>query len=408
MRSDRLVRNLALATGLQWVGASAILPLLPLYLRHNGGSAVLVGGVMSAFFAAGILFQYPAGHLADRFGHRPVLVAGLLLYSAASVAFLLPVPPAWYVALRGVQGAGAGAVQVASFALVALAVPAERRGRAFSALYGAQLAAMAVGPLVGSAAGIGAMGALFTATALTALLACVPVVAGTPPGLDAVAGRPHVRLPIGRAVVGVLLASIAAGAITGVYEACWSLLLDRRGAQAWQIGLSWTLFATPFAAMAPLAGRLADRLDRRVLVTVALATTCGFAATYPFLPQLWLVIGLGAIESIGVAVAYPAAQSLLSQAAPAEALGRAQGLASTTQTGAIAVAAAAGGALFAAAPWAPFVTAALVAGAITATLPFVWRTVEGRVTGDREATVAASLAAAGGSLAEPAAVPPSA
>ena len=39
--------------------------------------------------------------------------------------------------------------------------------------------------------------------------------------------------------------------------------MDSRGAADWQIGLSWTLFALPFAAFSPIAGRLVDRLDRR-------------------------------------------------------------------------------------------------------------------------------------------------
>jgi MFS family permease len=274
--------------------------------------------------------------------------------------------------LRAAQGAGAGAVQVASFALVGAAVPPERRGRAFSLLFAGQLGGMAIGPLAGSAAGVSGMGVLFAITAATSTIASgwvltsLPRVAST---RDAV----RTRLVVNRMLLGVLITGVVGGLVTGVYETCWTLLLDLRGAHAWQVGLSWTLFAAPFAAFSPFAGRMADRLDRTKLTVAALASSLFFAALYPFLHSLTLLIGLGAVESIGVAIAYPAAQSLLAQAVPESALGRAQGLSNAAQTAAIAASAAASGALFAVAPWLPFVGAAAISAVLTALLPIIWR-----------------------------------
>jgi DHA1 family multidrug resistance protein-like MFS transporter len=177
------------------------------------------------------------------------------------------------------------------------------------------------------------------------------------------------------------MTGVVGGLITGVYETCWTLLLDLRGAQAWQVGLSWTLFAAPFAAFSPFAGRMADRFDRSMLTIAALSSSLFFAALYPFLHSLALLIGLGAIESIGVAIAYPAAQALLAQAVPESALGRSQGLFNAVQTAAIAASAGASGALFAVAPWVPFVGAAAVGAVLVALLPMVWRAIEPAQTG---------------------------
>ena len=58
---------------------------------------------------------------------------------------------------------------------------------------------------------------------------------------------------------------------------------------------------------------------------------------------------------------------------PTAALGRAQGLYNATQTAAIAMAAAASGALFGVAPWIPFVGAAAVSAVLVGLLPIVWR-----------------------------------
>jgi DHA1 family multidrug resistance protein-like MFS transporter len=386
----RFVLVLAATAFIEWLGASAILPLLPAYLRHHGSSTGAVGLVMSSYFVAGLLLQYPLGHLGDRIGQRPVLVGGLLSYAVGSLGFLLHPGIGGYVALRAAQGAGAGAVQVASFALIGAAVAPARRGRAFSWLFAGQLGGMAIGPLAGSVAGVSGMGTLFAATAVTSTIAGVWVLAGLP---KVAAKRDAIKTPlqVNRVLFGVLMTGVIGGLVQGVYESCWTLLLDLRGARAWQVGLSWTLFATPFAVFSPIAGRMADRFNRARLTFWALLSSLGFAATYPFLHSIAWLIGLGAVESIGVAIAYPAAQSLLAQAVPEAALGRAQGLSNAIQTASIAAAAGVSGALFGIAAWVPFVSAAAIAAVLTGLLPLVWRTYAPAPVDDAPAPVEPAL-----------------
>jgi len=402
----RVVQALALATFLQWIGAGAILPLLPVYLRQHRGSDAVVGAVMSAFFAAGLVLQYPAGRLADRVGRRVVLVGGLVLYAVASAGFLPDPAPSVDIALRALQGAGAGASTVAALAMVASAVPVQRRGRAFGAIYGAQLGGLAIGPLVGSLVGVRSMGTLFAAAGSAAVVACLPILLGAavpaspapavapagqvPPEAQAADTWALVRLArrrgeVGwlvladRAALGAVLVAAALGLTSGVYEACWTLLLHHRGAADWEIGLSWTLFALPFAAMSGPGGWLADHLDRRWLGAGALAWSVGFCALYPFLGDVTLLVTLGCVEALGFAVAMPSAQSLLTEQAPAGEHGRAQGLFSTAQTGTTALAAASGGALFGVAVWLPFVAGAVGAFLLLAAVGVAWAPVPGRV-----------------------------
>lgn len=389
----RIVRALVVAVFVQGLGASAVLPLLPLYLRAHGTSTGLVGTIMGSYFFAGVLTQYAAGHLTDRIGHRPVIVCGLALYAVASLGFIAAVGAGGYLALRSLQGVGSGAVQVATFAVVGLVVPPGRRGRAFSLIFAAQLAGMAIGPLAGSVAGVANLRWLFVATAVASIAAAVPVVTrasigeSTPP---AARSAEESSLVISPALVGVALVGVATGLVTGVYEACWSLLMHSRGAADWQIGLSWTLFALPFAVFAPLAGRLADHLDRRILAGAAVLASCAFASTYPFLTSVSWLLGLGTAEAIATVAAYPAAQSLLTEAASPETLGRAQGFFTTAQTASIAAAASVGGALFAGARWLPFVTAGALGAALMGALPLLWRALPGRVSG-RALPVSAEL-----------------
>ena len=402
----RIVIALCSTTFFLWIGGSSVLPLLPTYLRAHGSTPGLVGVVMASYFAASVLTQYPAGRLSDRIGRSPVLVAGLVLFAAGSVGFSFSAHPGFAVLFRSLQGIGAGAVTVAAAATIGSTVSVEDRGGAFGALYGSQMLALAVGPLVGSEIGTSSMRLLFLLAAGFAVVALVPLaqmtrvapVSSAQPEepapndiraetLEALSGAAPAGLPQNLrrsrivatpAVVGVLIAFFATGLIVGVYEACWSLLLHLRGASTSEIGLSWTLFALPFALLSVPAGRLADRLDRRVLAIGGLAAAVAFCAAYPFLHSVAMLVGLGSLEAACSVIGAPAAVLILTEATPSDLLGGAQGLLETGRTAATAASAGAAGALFAIDPVIPFTLAAGLSAAGCLVMAWVWRRVPGR------------------------------
>jgi MFS family permease len=401
--AQRLVRSLSLAVFLEWAGAGSILPLLPLWVRQHGGSDAVVGAVMAAYFAAAFVFQYGSGVLSDRLGRLPVLLGGLTVYAAGSLLFLLPVAAAFDTVFRALQGAGAGASMVAALAMISHAVPLSHRGRASGRLYGAELGGLAVGPVAGSIAGVGAMRWLFLASAVASLAAAAWVLRTRDPRSTVDATEPAGERPpadpaalpaasprlAARALTGALVAAAVMGLTTGVYESCWSLLMTRHGASQWEIGLSWTAFALPYALLARPAGWLADRLDRRLLAVGSILWSVGFLATYPFLPGFVLLMVLGIFESLGFTLTLPACQSLLGEGTSAERHGHAQGLFAASQTGTTALSAAAAGALFSIGPWVPFVLVAACCAALSAVVVAIWRRVPGRIS---HAPVAAAAA----------------
>jgi DHA1 family multidrug resistance protein-like MFS transporter len=181
-----------------------------------------------------------------------------------------------------------------------------------------------------------------------------------------------------RVLVGALLSAAAFGLTVGVYETCWTLLLTHRGASDWQVGLSWTLFCIPFVVFSRPAGRLADTVDRRHLVVIALTVALACCAAYPFLHSLVPLMMLGVVEAAATAIAIPSVQSLLSQGTPVSRLGRAQGLFATAETSTTALAAGISGSLFSVRDWLPFVSAGVFGIVLIGMLPVVWSAVAGR------------------------------
>ena len=165
------LRRLTIIVAIQWMGATLGLPLLPLFLGRRHGTPSVIGLVMATFFIAGVATQFAFGHLADKFGRRRPLVASLVTYGVASMAFLLPVSAPWLAITRALQGASAGAIEVTSLSAVAALFPEEQRGRAVSQIFAAQLFGLAIGPMAGIVATVSDLGWAFFVTGLVSLVA---------------------------------------------------------------------------------------------------------------------------------------------------------------------------------------------------------------------------------------------
>ncbi len=376
--AQQSLRRLTIIVAMQWMGATLGLPLLPLFLEQRRGTASLVGLVMASFFLAGVATQFLFGRVSDRFGRRRVLVLGLVSYGVASMSYLLPVGAGWFAVTRAVQGASAGAIEVASLSAVAALFSEQTRGRAVSKILAAQLFGIAVGPLVGSAASVGDLGWAFFATGLASLAAAF-VASRITLGDRAYSATPLPKLRWSNQLRGALMAAVASGLVIGVYEGCWTLLLHAHHATTLQIRLSWTMFALPWVALARVGGWLADHGNRRVTALAGLISGALFLALYPHVHNNVVMLFLGSVESIGAALSVPSISSLMSQGASDHELGRRQGLYTTSSTGALAVAAGLSGVLFTINTALPFAAAAAASIAFALTTLYWWRHVEGRV-----------------------------
>ena len=109
---------LSLLLGLQPITTDLYLPALPALTQGFGASLSQAQLTLTALLLAFGLSQMVWGPLSDRFGRRPVLLWGTLLYVLASVASAFVVSMEQLIALRALQGVAMGAGVMCARAVV--------------------------------------------------------------------------------------------------------------------------------------------------------------------------------------------------------------------------------------------------------------------------------------------------
>lgn len=113
-----VVLLLALLLGLQAVTTDMYLPALPAIRDSLNASMGQIQLTLSALLLAFGVSQLVWGPLSDRFGRRPVLLAGMSAYLLASLACAAAPGIEWLIAARIVQGMAMGAAVMAARAIV--------------------------------------------------------------------------------------------------------------------------------------------------------------------------------------------------------------------------------------------------------------------------------------------------
>jgi EmrB/QacA subfamily drug resistance transporter len=342
-------------------------------------------------YAAGII---TAAALGDRFGRRRVFTLGLVVFTLASAGCALAPSVDWLLAARTVQGIGAAAVMPLSLTILTGAYPAEKRGAIVGVWGGLGGLAVAGGPLIGGAVTeglswhwifwlnvpIGLVAVLLSRSRLpeshgprTALdvpalvlltgaafglvwglvrvgttgwrdLATLVALAGGAVALVAFVvwerRSPAPMLPMrmfkvrafaAANIAGLCMIAALTGAVFLIAQYCQLVLGESPLATGVRL-LPWT--ATPLL-IAPLAGRLSDRVGRRVVLTTGLVLQAiglgWFAAVVSAVTSYAAMAAPLVLAGIGISMAIPTAAAAALGAVAPDQIGRASGVSSTLQ-----------------------------------------------------------------------------
>lgn len=120
MNSGERTAALSLSSiyALRMMGLFMILPVFSLYAHDHlaGATPLLIGLAIGIYGLANAVFQIPFGMLSDRFGRKPIIAFGLLLFAVGSVVAALSDTITGVIIGRAIQGSGAIAAAVMALA----------------------------------------------------------------------------------------------------------------------------------------------------------------------------------------------------------------------------------------------------------------------------------------------------
>ncbi|WP_194822888.1 MFS transporter [Micromonospora sp. S-DT3-3-22] len=285
-----------------YLGLTAVIPVLPAFLRdrHDAGDFT-VGLVVTVTAATALLVRPVAGALADRYGHRTVMLTGALVVAAGGLLYLLPLSVPALVAVRLLLGAGEAALFTAGAVWTVALAPHHRRGQLIG-LYGVSMWG-------GISAGtfLGATLQQVSYPAVWALSAAAPLLAA---GLVAVVPTPPRTAPTGGGgglllrpalLPGIALTFGAAG-YAGL-AAFVVLHLDARDIGHGVVVLS--CFSAVYAGTRLVIGHLPDRLGpRRVAAWCGVGEAVGLAVV-AVAPNLAVAVAGSVIMGVGFSLLHP-------------------------------------------------------------------------------------------------------
>ncbi len=328
--------SLAGVFGLRMLGLFLILPVFAVHapLLEGGDNLTLVGIALGAYGLTQAILQIPFGVASDRWGRKPVIYAGLIIFAAGSCLAGAATDIWTTIAGRTLQGAGA-----VSSVVVALAadLTREQHRTKVMAMIGAMIGlafalSLVAAPMLYQWIG---MGGLFVLTGLLCLLA-IPVVRSLVPEPPPPAPRPPgarrrdvlqpelLRLNLGIFVLHVVQMAMFVVLPPLLVEAGLPL------SGHWQLYLPVVLLS--FLVMTPPI-LYADRRNRPKPVLVGAVALLVLVEGGLIVSQSVLAYGAALLAFfIAFNVLEALLPSLVSRMAPAHARGAAIGVYNTTQT----------------------------------------------------------------------------
>jgi DHA1 family bicyclomycin/chloramphenicol resistance-like MFS transporter len=217
--SRLLLILLVVMTGLAPISLYLLVPALPMLVTTFGRDASVVQMTVSFYMIGIACSQLILGPLSDRFGRRPVMLAGLGLSIIASFGCIFAQTLPQLIAARFLQALGGASGMVISRAIIRDLYPRDRIGAMISLVIAVMMIAQMLSPLTGGLIET-ALGwhAIFYVVAALSIVIGIAIFAGLPEtriarAHDSSFGRDVALLLKSRAFIGYVLCQVLASQI---------------------------------------------------------------------------------------------------------------------------------------------------------------------------------------------------
>ena len=310
-----------------FAGFSFLFPVIPLYAAELGATVAEVGLIVATISYVTAFLLIPFGILSDKFGRQNLLVGGLAIFTVAPLLYPLASNPEQLILVRAVHGLAAAAFLPAAIALVVDLTPEINRGEAIGWYTASLQLGLMAGPITGGfLASYFGFDAAFYGCSAVSLVGLVVVLCR----LGALAQRPT-AVPdrassswgwLGHPlVIAVLLAPMFVAVGSGTIASYIPLYGTRFGITEAAAGSIITAVYASSALLRAPAGRLSDRVDKRLLLLGGLAVSAVAVSLFSFFRGLMQFIIIGVVFGVGMGIAMPAGLAMAADFSPAEGRG---------------------------------------------------------------------------------------
>ena len=295
---------------------AAIAPLLPAYVDDLGLTKAEAGFLSASYAAGTLLASLPAGFVASRMGPRRTVIIGLLLLGCSSVVFGCAEEIVLLDSARFIQGVAGALIWSGALTWLITTAPEENRGSVIGAVLGTAVAGALLGPALGAVAG--SVGTELVFSSVLAITVVLAIAAARLPETRAPERQTLrevmatlVSRPVLEAAAFVAVPSVMFGAI----EVLVPLRIDSLGGGHGLIAAGFIVGAALEAMLAPLAGRISDRVGRRLPYVSGLAICALAMIAIAEVTTLGEVIGALIFTSLGAGLCFAPALTLISDTA---------------------------------------------------------------------------------------------
>lgn len=312
--------------------------VLPIYGRDIGASALEIGLLFSAFSLMTVALRPLVGAGLDRFGRRGFFIAGLAAYALTMLSFAYA-SAVWSLLAAGVlQGIASALLWLAANAIIADISGADERARSFGLVTQASNQGAIAGTFIGFTvlfslsftAGWKSLFIGYAAAGLAAVIMAWRKMPETRPAQSEAQDSPRagIETVLRSRPLSVLM---LVGAVSGASQAMLAPILmiflqEKFHAEVDELAWAFLPAALVWTFLPARMGRLADRVGRKPLIWLAIATAAGVSLLIPRVDSLAALAALWVLEAVCFTASDPASSALITDLTGEQVRGRVYGL----------------------------------------------------------------------------------